>query len=336
MQVVVQFAVFSGAMVVLAIVAGVLVDAVIIIARRFRIPGPIAGATLAAAATSAPELGTNVFALLAASKEAAAANIGIGAVLGSAVFNLTVIVGLIAVTGKSVAIAKRVAGREGIIYAAAVLLLLVLLGAVGTPRSSLSSLEGVALVTAYGLYVWWLVSDARASRGSNVGSEEDDDKPVGPAFIKLAMSAVVIAVGCHFLVDSTRFFASHLVNVLELEHHATTSFLSLVVVATATSVPDALASLAAARRGEASFAVANAIGSNTFDILICIGLPTAIVGSQSVSPVIVASGVFLLLATILVLILLRRSSKLTRAEGKMLLATYAAFLGLMVIFVYHE
>jgi cation:H+ antiporter len=238
MQVLAQLAVFSGAMVVLAIAAGVLVDAVIVIARRFRIPGPIAGATLAAAATSAPELGTNVFALLAASQEPAAANIGIGAIIGSAVFNLTVIIGLIAVTGRSVTIAKRVAVKDGVVFAIAVLLLLFFLDATGSPPFSLSSLESMAL-------------------------------------------------------------------------------------------------MAAARRGEASLAVANAIGSNTFDILICIGLPIAIVGRRSVAPVIVASGVFLLLATILGLTLLRRNPNLTRAEGKMLLATYAAFLGLVVTFVYH-
>jgi cation:H+ antiporter len=335
MQVVAQLVVFVGALVVLAIIAGVLVDAVIIIAHRLRIPGSIAGATLAAAATSAPELGTNIFALLAASKEPAAANIGIGAIVGSAVFNLTVIIGLIAITGRSVPIAKRVARRDGVIYAAAVLLLLVFLGAIGMPRFSLSSLESAALVTAYGLYLWWLVSDARASGGSSVGSEEDDHKPIGPAFVKLAMSAVVITVGCHFLVDSTRFLARHLVNALELEHHAATSLLSLVVVAAATSVPDALASLAAARRSEASLAVANAIGSNTFDILICIGLPITIIGRRTVAPVTVASGVYLLMATIVLLASLRRRPTLTRAKGLILLTMYAAFLGLVAMFVLH-
>jgi len=335
MHVVVQFVVFVGALIVLAIVAGVLVDSVIVIARRFRIPGSIAGATLAAAATSAPELGTNVFALLAASEEPAAANIGIGAIVGSAVFNLTVIVGLIALTGRSITIAKRVARKEGVVYAAAVLLLLVFLGAIGNPRFSLSSLESVALVTAYGLYLWWLVSDARTSGRSSVGTEDDDDKPTGTAFVKLAMSAAVIAVACRFLVDSTRFLAHHLVNALELEHHAATSFLSLVVVAAATSVPDALASLAAARRGEDSLAVANAIGSNTFDILICIGLPIAIIGRRTVAPVTVASGVFLLMATVVLLASLWRRPILTRAKGTMLLTMYAAFLGLVALFVLH-
>jgi cation:H+ antiporter len=107
------------------------------------------------------------------------------------------------------------------------------------------------------------------------------------------------------------------------------------VVAAATSVPDALASLAAARRGEASLAVANAIGSNTFDILICIGLPIAIIGRRTVAPVTVASGVFLLMATVVLLASLWRRPTLTRAKGIILLTMYAVFLVLVAMFVAH-
>lgn len=50
-------------------------------------------------------------------------------------------------------------------------------------------------------------------------------------------------------------------------------FMGLVVLAIGTSVPDALGSMIAARSGEANMAIANAVGSNVFDVLIGLGFP---------------------------------------------------------------
>merc|ERR1719221_1144107 len=52
-----------------------------------------------------------------------------------------------------------------------------------------------------------------------------------------------------------------------------TLFMGLVFLAAGTSIPDAFASMGAARRGEGDMAVSNALGSNIFDILLGLGLP---------------------------------------------------------------
>lgn len=120
-----QLLAFVGAIVALAVIANPLVDAVLDLGRLLRIPPAIAGATLAAMATSAPELATNIAALVAA-KEGVAANIGMGTILGSAVFNLVLIIGLVALVRRT-RVRRSVWVRDGGVYAGSVVLLLVLL-----------------------------------------------------------------------------------------------------------------------------------------------------------------------------------------------------------------
>jgi Ca2+/Na+ antiporter len=79
------------------------------------------------------------------------------------------------------------------------------------------------------------------------------------------MSILWIGVLCHYMVD----FATRIACTL----HISPIVLGLLVLAVGTSVPDAIGSMIAAREGEADMAIANAIGSNVFDILLGLGLP---------------------------------------------------------------
>jgi cation:H+ antiporter len=328
----VQLALLAAALTVVAMTTDQMVGAVITIANRYRIPGSIAGATLAATATSAPELGTNLFAVIAASEDAAAANIGAGTIVGSAVFNLAVVIGLVGVAG-GCTLAKSVVWRDGSVYAGAVALLLVFIFIGGADPLLISRSEGAVLAAAYALYLVWLVRDSRKHAQPHSEADETGLAPVWPAFVKLFVSIILVAVACHVLVGSTRHLSRKLVEVLALDHGAVTSILSLVVIAAATSAPDALTSLAAVRRDEGSLAISNAIGSNTFDILICLGLPVALIGGRAVSPVILCSTLFLFLTTGFLLLLAARGWSITRAKGVCLLLVYCGFLGLLVVLV---
>ncbi|CAK0865115.1 unnamed protein product [Prorocentrum cordatum] len=80
-----------------------------------------------------------------------------------------------------------------------------------------------------------------------------------------------------------------------------TLFMGLVFLAAGTSIPDAFASMAAARRGEGDMAVSNALGSNIFDILLGLGFPWLI--ALLLGKPIVFLGVNRLLTWVLILIL---------------------------------
>ena len=344
----IHIAVFVVCLAVLARVADVIVDAVLEIARRHRIPPAIAGATLAAAATSAPELGTNLFALAAArgGDSEVVASIGLGSIFGSAMFNLTVIVGLAGLFGNG-QLTRRIVVRECSTYALSIVAVLAFVLYLGTPHNALGRYEGLICVALYGAYAVILQrdrarsqsdgddeldahgDDAAARGGSEAGSGQGSQaRPRRPG-LRLVASIAFIAVACHFLVDSTRHLATAASGLLALDEAAAASFISLVVVAAATSIPDALTSVAAARRGHTGLAVGNAIGSNTFDMLICTGLPAAIFGGYATSDLVAVSGGWLLGSAILVPLLLVRGWCVSRTNAVTLLVIYAAFVVLV-------
>merc|ERR1719262_1193139 len=79
------------------------------------------------------------------------------------------------------------------------------------------------------------------------------------------LSLVNIAWNTYIMVDAASRFGE-IVGIPPL-------FMGLVFLAAGTSIPDAFASMAAARKGEGDMAVSNALGSNIFDILLGLGLP---------------------------------------------------------------
>merc|ERR1719228_1186106 len=112
--------------------------------------------------------------------------------------------------------------------------------------------------------------------------------------------------------------------------------MGLTFIAAGVSVPDALSGIAVVKEGHGDMAVSNAIGSNVFDILICLGLPwfldTAIVNPQD-GPVKVTSkgllySTFSLLSTIVFLIVASHYNgwKLDRKFGVILLIWYFIFM----------
>ena len=85
------------------------------------------------------------------------------------------------------------------------------------------------------------------------------------AWLVIGISTLVAAGACYFLVDATRSMA-HLFDVPAF-------FVAVIVAAAASSVPDTLLAIGAARRGDDSGAVSNAFGSNIFDICVCLAIP---------------------------------------------------------------
>lgn len=89
-------------------------------------------------------------------------------------------------------------------------------------------------------------------------------------WISFGMSILWIGILCHYMVESSLLVAC-IANIDPI-------IIGLLVLSVGTSVPDAIGSMIAAREGEANMAIANAIGSNVFDVLLGLGLPWFIAG----------------------------------------------------------
>jgi cation:H+ antiporter len=102
--------------------------------------------------------------------------------------------------------------------------------------------------------------------------------------------------------------------------------IGLTIVAAGTSAPELAASIAAARKGHAELAIANLLGSNIFNLLGILGL-TALVTTVPVSPEILRSDAWWMLASAIVLFpLMRIGRNMTRLDGSLLVAAYGVYL----------
>ena len=320
--------VLLGAVVALAWLTDKLVDGVTLLMRRLRIPGSVAGATLAAASTSAPELATALFGLRAARGGAASVeDLGMASIFGSALFNVAVIVAVVAVIAP-LAVERYTILRDGLSYALALALLLLLLF-VGGPRGALTRLEALGLVSAYLIYLFWLWRDAQIAR---LHIELPDHlagagwwESTGRGIADFALGLVGILIASHWLVESTRVLAEAGGRAFGLDERSITTLVAALAVAAGTSIPDLLTSIAAARRGEVSLALSNALGSNTFDVLICLGVPYALIGGEPVTDAVLASGFWALGATVLLIGWLLKEKKLGAFLSTALVVIYGAF-----------
>ncbi len=129
-------------------------------------------------------------------------------------------------------------------------------------------------------------------------------------------------VGARLLVDGAVALA-RLAGMTERQ-------IALTIVAGGTGTPELATSLMAAFRRRTDVAVANMIGSSIFNILGILGI-TALVSPIPVSAAIVRSDMWWMIGTALLLLpLLWSGAKLTRLEGGVLAATYAAYIALLL------
>jgi cation:H+ antiporter len=287
-----------------------LVEGLGVISRKFIISEAVLGASIAAIGSSAPEFGSSAFSVIEGHP-----TIGLGTIIGSAIFNITVIVGAVALFGKY-KLSKRVFYRDGLFY-----LLTVVIAVIGVADGNISRIEAILWTLTFLGYLGWLVYDAR--RGKPVPKEAVRMISMRRAAAYVIGGLIFIALGAWLLV--------HSVISLAAEAGISEALFSLIVVAVGTSVPDLITSAQAARKGMSSLAVSNAIGSNIFDILACLGIPLSFRATTSVQDVAGISIIYLLVSLLLALLVIRVGWELSRRDAGLLFGAYGFYLGLILL-----
>jgi cation:H+ antiporter len=294
------------------------------IGEIYNIPPGVRGATLDAVASSFPELCAVVFALIAGHFEA-----GVGLVAGSALFNILVIPALASLAVGGLVVHPSVVKRDGVFYMCVVLAFIGVLyfsapGDGGEHFRVLPAWSGVASITLYISYVAMLAMPSQRKREDEAPAAAQDkaaaNRPVRQAAARILIGMAGVGVACHFLVDhGLRLFTT-----LGLSP----AVAGVTVLAAATSLPDTLLSVFAAKRGDGDGAIANAFASNTFDILICLGIPILVVGDLQLNwddgwPILTC----LFGASVTAVLLMITDWKITRLESIFKLALYLGFCG---------
>ena len=333
----------------LAIVVEVyFVETLEIISKRLKLSSDIAGATFMAVGSSAPELFVAFLALFRVQEQQA---MGAGTIVGSAIFNILVIIGASALVKQAILTWQPVI-RDLAFYVLCILLLLF------TFRDgSITLADALLYLALYILYLFsfsfWkkivpyeIVADntidddivemeeehqqkTRQSPWTWKNASEkilsfffaDLKKRPNLLFLNFGMSIIFLAILSHFMVES----AVHVAQSLGLPE----VIIALTVLAVGTSVPDLMSSIIVARKGQGDMAIANAVGSNIFDIAIGLGLPwifIILLRGESVQVVTenLDSSIVLLFATVIALLflLIVRRWEIGRYAGMLLIGAY--------------
>ncbi|MEF8813977.1 MAG: sodium:calcium antiporter [Halovenus sp.] len=298
--------------------SGWLEDASARLAAHYDLPPVVQGGLIAAVGSSFPELSTVVIAGLAGSF-----GLGVGAVVGSAIFNILVIPGLAGALAKDNLTTNRtVVHKETLFYVLSVVVFFLTLALAVVYNPGENRLRGTVTrplvvfpLLVYGLYLFLQWQDTTEYGGRPETFNVDVRKEFG----LLVVGLLVILVAVEQLVDAVLVIGAAI---------GTPDFLwGITVVAAATSLPDLLVSVQAAGREHHVASVSNVIGSNIFDLLVVVPVGILIVGSTSVqfglaAPLLVC----LLVVTVLLFVLLRTDLLLAPWEAYLLLLTYGVFI----------
>lgn len=294
------------------------------LAAYYQLPAIVQGAVIAAVGSSFPELSSTVLATLIHGTF----DLGVAAIVGSAVFNILVIPGVSGLVGRELTSERMLVFKDAQFYitSVAVLLLTFALAVIYNPEAG-EPLVGIVTrpvallpVLLYGLYLFLQQQDVVEYEPNPV----PEGLSPGREWRRLLLSLVVIVIGVEGLVRAAIGLGAWF---------DTPSFLwGITVVAAGTSLPDALVSVRAAQRGEGTVSLANVLGSNIFDLLVAVPAGILIAGAAPVDfAVAIPMMGFLTFATITLFTMLRTKMRLSRSESVILLLLYGGFITWMVL-----
>jgi cation:H+ antiporter len=308
---------FVAGLVVLIFGADVLVRGASRLAAILGISPLVIGLTIVAFGTSSPELAVSVQTALKGQ-----ADIAIGNVIGSNVFNVLLILGVAAMI-RPIRIAEQLIRLDVPIMIGMSLLTYSLAVAGG----SLSRLDGVIL---FGLLIAYIVFSLKQSKAE--GQEVQDEyaqeyavkepknlKTITKNFLLVGVGLAMLALGSNWLVEAAVTIAKTL-GVSEL-------VIGLTIVAAGTSMPEVATSIVAAIKGEGDISAGNVVGSNIFNLMGVLGVaalvaPENVAVSQQVLTFDLPVAVF---AAIVILPIFFVDNLISRFEGFLLFTYFLAY-----------
>ena len=279
----------------------------------------VIGLTVVAFGTSSPELAISIKAALSGQ-----ANIALGNVIGSNIFNVLFVLGLSALIAPLIVSQKLVRFDVPVMIGVSVLVLVLSLD------QTLGRVNGLILFAGLLAYLGFLFYESRREQAAiraEYSQEFGLSDPVSEAtsvgwvknitFVLVGLAALVL--GSRWLVDSAVSIAEYL-RVSEL-------VIALTIIAAGTSMPELVTSIIASLRGERDIAVGNAVGSNLFNLMAVLSITSIIApGGIDVSPAVIRFDLPIMIAVAFACLpIFFTGGKISRTEGGVLFGYYIAY-----------
>ncbi len=313
----IQFAILVAGLVLIVLGANYLVEGSSSIARKFGLSEFIIGLTIVGIGTSTPEM---VVSFMSAFK--GNADMAIGNVVGSNIFNTLVILGVTALISPMLITKSNL--KRDIPMNIVVTALLIFLGLnatiFGKGEDVLSRVDGLILLA---IFAWYMYGSFKNDQAEENNEEEVKQRSIGVSLLMIAGGLAGLVFGGNLSVDSATALAK-LFGVSD-------KFIAITILAGGTSMPELATCIVAAYKGKGQLALGNILGSNIGNILLILG------GAALIHPLSMASMTFVDLGLVFVCTLfilatayMFKKKTLDRFEGAIFLLMEAGYMWYLI------
>lgn len=242
--------------------ADFLVAGSVSVARKFKVSDFVIGAAIVGVGTSMPELVVSFIGALNGN-----ADVAIGNVVGSNIFNVLGILGVTAIFFPVAIDRKNMKFEIPLCIAASISLAVLALNFFNGTPASISRIDGLVLLAFFAGFMWY--SFARDRKLASQNTEVVEEKtPLWVAVLKIVGGLTLLITSCDFFVDNAVLVAK--------SFGVNDAFISLTLIACGTSLPELAASIAAAIKKNTDMALGNIVGSSIFNITLILGLSSQV------------------------------------------------------------
>ena len=281
------------------------------VARRYKVSDFVIGAAIVGIGTSMPELVVSFFGALKGN-----ADVAIGNVVGSNIFNVLGILGLTAICFPIAIDRKNMTFEIPLCIAVSVILTLLALNFFNGTPATIGRVDGIILLLLFVGYMWY--SFARDKQNTTDEAPVETKEPI----LALWVALLKIVGGLALLITSCDFFVDNAI-VIAKSWGVSDAIISLTLIACGTSLPELAASVAAACKKNTQLALGNIVGSNIFNILLILGVSSQVMPLVSVDITIVDYAVMITAATFPLLFGFK--GKIGRVGGAVMLLCFVLY-----------
>ena len=289
--------------------ADYLVAGAVSIAKKYRVSDFVIGAAIVGVGTSMPEFVVSFLGALNGN-----ADVAIGNVVGSNIFNILGIAGVTALFFPIAIDKKNMKFEIPLCIAVSILLTILAFNFFNGTPATISRIDGLLLLAGFVLFIWYSFSRDRKNKMTIVVDAEEIS-PLWIAVTKVVGGLVLLITSCDLFVDNAVLIAK--------SFGVNDAFISLTLIACGTSLPELAASVAAAVKKNTDMALGNIIGSNIFNITLILGISSQVMPLTSSG--ITSTDYYVMIAAATLPLIIGLKGKIGRISGLLMILCFVIY-----------
>lgn len=289
--------------------ADYLVAGAVSIAKKYRVSDFVIGAAIVGVGTSMPEFVVSFLGALNGN-----ADVAIGNVVGSNIFNILGIAGVTALFFPIAIDKKNMKFEIPLCIAVSILLTILAFNFFNGTPATISRIDGLLLLAGFVLFIWYSFARDRKNKMTIVVDAEETS-PLWIAVIKVVGGLVLLITSCDLFVDNAVLIAK--------SFGVNDAFISLTLIACGTSLPELAASVAAAVKKNTDMALGNIIGSNIFNITLILGISSQVMPLTSSG--ITSTDCYVMIAAAILPLIIGLKGKIGRISGLLMILCFVIY-----------